>query len=910
MNRAFLFVILILLPFSLNAQTVSTISQPICTFNRNLQVGFKGEGVKNLQTILNINTQTQVAKVGAGSSKNETTFFGAATRAAVIKFQELYAKDILIPSGLAKGNGFVRAFTREKLKEVCMPAPAVVSLPVTTNANATATASVTTTTVINQVVQQIYAGGGTPTYDAMPPVISQISVTPISDTSVIVTWTTDESGNSLVEYGTSASYGLSTIDTAFVTAHSVTLTGLTASTTYHFRLKSADVLSNVRTSSDQVFTTFVGLMDSYSNLYAVHATKRVLTSYSGPLYRIRRDSDNATMDVTPTATGWPNNSAISTWLAGANAYVTTVYDQSGNARNLIQTTVIKQPSLNLSGTQAVFEFDGGTQELAGATTMNAFSQNIGAASVVMVRRHDIATVTDRVPFFVSTPSGATRMTMGISATLGTDSASGRRTDADSIQRSNGFSINTNWATEIGRWDWSTANLYHQRDGESEIKSSFQTAGNSQNSTSTIVTVGAASTNSYFSGQISMIGWVRAKLTDTEVNTMVNSLSELKATTTQSTNGQFLSWGSTALTGTYTLAPGLTNYTAFAPSGATVTEADLDSHRYHHHTRIAVQNGRVWVAFTSSGTNEDGSGQLTVVKSSPDGGSTWSTTTVAVGSQSTFAAAGASYVNGSRITYPRSFVKYNGELYLVTAVDDVTASNNLTGSALLANKMNDDGTVGTVFRISTENYTPQSGFPTINYDATLGPALFASAALYGNWGGSSIGNTPSSWTGWITQYGENFTEPTTIDLNVSGTALVRLWRKTTTTFVGFNSLWSQRSSNGGATWSPLSQTTIPNSPSSATGIRLPDGRIVLVGNPRDVTNPRDPLYIALFNGTTGVVNNVYAVRQGLSANPVFPGTFKSGVIAYPDVAFDGTNLWVSYSIHKEDIGVTKIPLGGL
>ena len=88
-----------------------------------------------------------------------------------------------------------------------------------------------------------------------PPVITSISSGIPSDTSATVTWTTDEPATSQVNYGTTTGYGSASSSAALVTSHSITLTGLTAETTYHFQIQSTDSLANTATSSDQTFIT-------------------------------------------------------------------------------------------------------------------------------------------------------------------------------------------------------------------------------------------------------------------------------------------------------------------------------------------------------------------------------------------------------------------------------------------------------------------------------------------------------------------------------------------------------------------------------------------------------------------------------------------------------------------------------
>jgi hypothetical protein len=58
------------------------------SFTKDLTVGSKGDEVKMLQQMLNKSADTQVAASGAGSPGMETSTFGPATKAAVIKYQK------------------------------------------------------------------------------------------------------------------------------------------------------------------------------------------------------------------------------------------------------------------------------------------------------------------------------------------------------------------------------------------------------------------------------------------------------------------------------------------------------------------------------------------------------------------------------------------------------------------------------------------------------------------------------------------------------------------------------------------------------------------------------------------------------------------------------------------------------
>jgi Bacterial Ig domain len=88
-----------------------------------------------------------------------------------------------------------------------------------------------------------------------PPVIGSVQVSGISASGATVTWTTDTASDTTVQYGLTTSYGSSASTGGLVTSHSQALSGLSASTTYHFRAQSKDGFGQVSSSGDSTFTT-------------------------------------------------------------------------------------------------------------------------------------------------------------------------------------------------------------------------------------------------------------------------------------------------------------------------------------------------------------------------------------------------------------------------------------------------------------------------------------------------------------------------------------------------------------------------------------------------------------------------------------------------------------------------------
>jgi len=94
--------------------------------------------------------------------------------------------------------------------------------------------------------------------DREAPEIANLEITDINDTSLTITWETDEDADSAVNYGLQPNYGIARIPLSEDderTAHSVTLDNLEPGRTYYFRVVSADENGNQGISADYRIVT-------------------------------------------------------------------------------------------------------------------------------------------------------------------------------------------------------------------------------------------------------------------------------------------------------------------------------------------------------------------------------------------------------------------------------------------------------------------------------------------------------------------------------------------------------------------------------------------------------------------------------------------------------------------------------
>lgn len=132
---------------------------------------------------------------------------------------------------------------------------------------------------------------------------------------------------------------------------------------------------------------FIGPLDTYAAPYRAHSLRRLLSAYTGPAVRVRRDSDNLETDIGFTVTGALDTAALLAHAGAGSCFIATWHDQSGNARDFTQATAASQPRivnagvLDVVGAQPAVVFDGAADHLLSAV---AGLYAAGAASVAAV----------------------------------------------------------------------------------------------------------------------------------------------------------------------------------------------------------------------------------------------------------------------------------------------------------------------------------------------------------------------------------------------------------------------------------------------------------------------------------------------------------------------------------------------
>lgn len=96
--------------------------------------------------------------------------------------------------------------------------------------------------------------------------------------------------------------------------------------------------------------SFVGALDDLPAPAAAYSVaRRLLTSYTGPLIRVRRSSDSTELDIGYDAAGDLDTAALLAFCGAGDGRVAKEYDQSGVALHVTHPTAAEQPRIVASG---------------------------------------------------------------------------------------------------------------------------------------------------------------------------------------------------------------------------------------------------------------------------------------------------------------------------------------------------------------------------------------------------------------------------------------------------------------------------------------------------------------------------------------------------------------------------------
>ena len=225
-----------------------------------------------------------------------------------------------------------------------------------------------------------------------------------------VNWNTAVASDSQVEYGPTAAYGsTSTLDAARVTAHSATLSGLSAGTTYHVRMRSRDSDAVLATGVDYTFATVAAALP-----VSVSTSPLNVVLISGASQQFTAKVSNATnLAVTWSATtGTINSTGMFTAPTVLAPTVVTVNatSQADTSKSASAALTVNPAAAELAVTPASLSFSG----QAGASSPTPASVSItnsGGGSL------SFTGASDQTWLVLSAASGKAPSSLGVSPSI-------------------------------------------------------------------------------------------------------------------------------------------------------------------------------------------------------------------------------------------------------------------------------------------------------------------------------------------------------------------------------------------------------------------------------------------------------------------------------------------------------------
>jgi hypothetical protein len=194
------------------------------------------------------------------------------------------------------------------------------------------------------------------------------------------------------------------------------------------------------------------LLETYYGSGAAYSTRRIRTTYTGPALRVRRSSDNTEQDINFNTNGDLDTTALISFTGTSNGFVTKWYDQSGNGRDMIQTTGANQPQISMNG--IVFTEKGKptiTSTGACVMSMNGTIPVSTAISSFILLRTNIIKSNNNSGMFLGFIAGAhlspSRNSLGTNRYYGTNDIT-----YPSLSTGNNYITITNNSNKVDAWE--------------------------------------------------------------------------------------------------------------------------------------------------------------------------------------------------------------------------------------------------------------------------------------------------------------------------------------------------------------------------------------------------------------------------------------------------------------------------
>jgi hypothetical protein len=364
-----------------------------------------------------------------------------------------------------------------------------------------------------------------------------------------------------------------------------------------------------------------------------------------------------------------------------------------------------------------------------------------------------------------------------------------------------------------------------------------------------------------------------------------------------------------------VAVGVQNYQVLRSFRNDLANSDGLGWTYHHEPMIHYWNSRIYLSYKSTPKDEDAVKGHVLLSTSSDLGRTWAFPVVLFPEQ---------WVNGKEWTFSAQRMGFwtspRGRLYAVA--DYIPMSGYFGGDycdwrayGVTIREIKIDGTFGNIYFIADNpSLYSRSSLPFPYYDTAPDETFKADCNTL-----RADKLVTLAW--WEPIKPENFSFPQSLVDFISvkgdrkfGKGISYYHRPDNTVVALWKFSWSALSSDSGASWTqPVQLKTMGAGWDKVWGQKTKDGRYACSWTPRATSPNRYPLIVA--TGSDGIsytsdmlnINGELYRRYVGRYKDIGPSNYQRGLLENNSADIPGTDMWLTYSMSKEDIWVSRIPV---